>query len=113
MNTFRFEALEAALEMIAIVRPVIDKVARHDPDLARQMKRSASSAPSCLAEGNRRRGRDRSHLWTIALGSADEFGVQLRIARSWQYVPSEELDVSDAAVDRVRALTYRLLYPRR
>ena len=37
----------------------IEKVARHDTDLARQMRKAATSAPSNLAEGNRRGGGDR------------------------------------------------------
>ena len=59
MDKFAFEAHELALEAIKLVRPIIEKVARHDTDLARQMRKAATSAPSNLAEGNRRRGGDR------------------------------------------------------
>ena len=55
MDKFAFEAHELALEAIKLVRPIIEKVARHDTDLARQMRKAATSAPSNLAEGNRHR----------------------------------------------------------
>jgi four helix bundle protein len=111
MNTL--VAHELALQAITLVRPIIEKVARHDPDLARQMRRAASSAPSNLAEGNRRQGRDRQHLFSVALGSADELKTQLRVAHAWGYAPEKELAPAVEIVDRVCATTHRLLYPRR
>ena len=107
-----FEAHDVALEAIKLVRPIIEKVARHDPDLARQMRKAATSAPSNLAEGNRRRGRDRSHLFSVALGSADELKTQLLVTRAWAYVPDSQLVPAIDIVDRVCAMTHRLLYPR-
>jgi four helix bundle protein len=109
----RFETLEVALQMVAIVRPVIEAVDRRDKDLARQMRKCTTSVPSNLAEGNRRRGKDRLHLWDVSLGSADELGVQLRVTRSWQYAAVALIDAADVAVDRVRAMTYRLIDSRR
>ena len=108
----KFEAHELALEAIKLVRPIIEKTARHDMDLAKQMRRAATSAPSNLAEGNRRRGGDRNHLFTVALGSADELKTQLRIVRAWAYVPDSQLDPAIEIVDRVCAMTHRLLHPR-
>ena len=109
----RFEALDAAIAMIRILRPVIEKVARHDPSLAKQMKNAATSVASCLGEGNRRVGGDRPHLWRISFGSAGELQEQLRVVRAWGYLTDGELDASDEAVDRMCALVYRLLTPRR
>jgi len=108
----RLEAHELALQAITLVRPIIEKVARHDADLARQMRKAATSAPSNLAEGNRRKGGDRYHLFSVALGSADELKTQLRITRAWGYVPDAQLDPAIEIVDRVCAMTHRLLYPR-
>ncbi len=110
--TTTLEAQALALEAIKLVRPIIEKVARHDTDLARQMRKAATSAPSNLAEGNRRRGGDRFHLFSVALGSADELKSQLEIARMFAYAPDAQIDPAVEIVDRVCAMTHRLLYPR-
>ena len=108
----KFEALELSLDAIKLVRPIIEKVARHDSDLARQMRRAATSAPSNLAEGSRRRGGDRLHLWSVALGSTDELESHLQIVRVWAYAPDAQIDPALEMIDRVCAMTHRLLYPR-
>ena len=104
----RFEAMDAALAMITTLGPVLEQVERRDRDLGKQLRRAASSVVSNLGEGNRRTGGDRLYLWRVGLGSAEETKVQLRIARAWGYVAGAKLDESDAAVDRMCALLYRL-----
>jgi len=81
--------------------------------LADQVIRSSTSVSGNLAEGAGRVGRDRIHHWRIAYASALETSTHI-----------EEL-VDDGAVDRglateilaledrVRAMTWRLLHPRR
>ena len=107
-----FEAMDAAVAMITTVRPVIERIERRDRDLGRQLRRAAASVVSNLGEGNRRMGGDRIQLWRVAAGSAEEAKLQLRIARAWGYVAGAKLDESDAAVDRMCALLYRLTTPR-
>ena len=107
-----FEAMDAALAMITTVRPVIERIERRDRDLGRQLRRTTASVASNLAEGNRRTGGDRLYLWKVGLGSAEEAKVQLRIARAWGYCAGAKLDESDAALDRMCALLYRLTTPR-
>jgi len=107
-----FETMDATMAMIGILRPVLEAIERKDKDLGRQLRRATVSVVSNLAEGNRKVGNDRLHAWRMASGSAEEAKLQLRIARAWGYVEGRGLDDSDAAVDRVCALLYRLTTPR-
>ena len=80
--------------------------------LADQLIRSAASVPANLAEGHGRSGRDRIHYWRIAFASAKEVDCHLRLL-----VVSGAVDARCAArsidlFDEVRAMTWRLLYPK-
>ena len=63
-------ALEVATQFIRALRPHIESLARHDRSLADQIRRAGTSVVLNLAEWARRIGRDRSHVYRIAAGSA-------------------------------------------
>jgi four helix bundle protein len=109
-DLMNFQALQIALELITALRPVIDKVARHSKKEAEQMQDAANSIARNLAEGRRRRGRDRRYHWDVAAGSADEVMTSMRIslANGWL----EQDDVTDAMAldDRILAITWRLCH---
>ena len=106
----RFEALEVALELIKALKPLIAKVGRYSRKEAAQLEDAANSIVRSLAEGRRRNGKDRSYLWTVAAGSADEvrWSLRLSLAHGWL----EDADVLDAMAldDRVLAMTWRLTH---
>jgi|GEM_PF-2088879 len=102
----RFEALEVALEAVREVAAVEKLVS--DSDLARQMRRAVVSVALNLAEGNRRRGRDRLQLFRVAAGSADEVVTALRIAGALGSVSAGQSAPALALLDRVLAMTWRL-----
>ncbi|MDD9939121.1 MAG: four helix bundle protein [Myxococcales bacterium] len=81
-----FIALELALSLIESLRPIVARVRTRSARQARQLEDAASSIAANLAEGNRRQGRDRSHFFTIAAGSADETRCHLRIAQAWGWL---------------------------
>ena len=56
--------------MIRSLRQAVTRLQTRDGDLAKQLRRAASSVPLNLGEGRRRAGKDRLHLWRIAGGSA-------------------------------------------
>ena len=60
-----FDALNVALALISLLRRILAKIAAKDPDLARQIRKAASSIPLNLAEGRERAGRDRVHHYRI------------------------------------------------
>ena len=65
--TTKFDALEVAYELIRALRPIVAKLAKHDPTEVDQIKRAANGICRNIAEGNRRKGRDRIHLFNVGV----------------------------------------------
>jgi len=101
-----FRLLECALSLIPLLKKPIEKIARHDPDLARQLRRALTSVPLNVAEARRRIGRDRGHLFRIALGSAAEVDAALRVALGWGYVDASDVAEPLAVLDQVQAMAW-------
>jgi four helix bundle protein len=78
---------ETALALIRDVAPLATAIARHDSDLAKQLRRALSSVPLNIAEGSGQRGARRGSHYSIALGSAREAWSALLTASAWGYVP--------------------------
>ena len=106
-------ALELSYDMLDAIAPVLAGVRKHDRSLADQLRRAAQSVTLNLAESAGHRDGNRRLRQESALGSAYETRACLRIARSWGYVPADAADAALGLVDRVAAMTYRLLHPRR
>ncbi len=102
-------ALEAAAAAIALAATVSPRLR----PLADQSIRSAASVPANLAEGRGRSGRDRIHHFRIAYGSALEAGSHLELLAAAGAVNRERAREALELLDRVRALTWRLIHPRR
>jgi four helix bundle protein len=103
-----FIALEVSIEVVQLLRPVIDRLKKRDRKLAGQLADSSSSAPLNLAEGSQRKGGDQLHHYRIAAGSAREARVTVRVARCAGHLDGLELTRLDALMDRQGALLYRL-----
>jgi four helix bundle protein len=103
-----FDALDISHQFIAQLRPLVATIATCDADLARQLRRAATSVPLNLGEGRERAGKDRKHLYRVAAGSAAECTEALRLAVSWRYIEAADAADALASLDRVRAMLYRL-----
>ncbi len=108
----RFVAYEVALEVAAALAPIIATIARHDPDLAKQMRRAMASVVLNLAEGACRSGKDRLHAYRVAHGSAAEVRSGVRLALVWRYIEPELAEAAEPHLDRQAAVLYRLVHPR-
>lgn len=107
-----FDAEEIALAFIRALRVVIGPIAKHDRDLADQLKRAANGAALQPSEARRREGRDCAHLYRVANGSASEARTALRVALAWGYVEAAQVAQAEQLADRLVAITYRLAHPR-
>jgi four helix bundle protein len=108
-----FEAHTVALEAAGLAVSLVRRLPTPLRSLGDQVVRAASSVPANLCEGHGRSGRDRLHHWRIAYASAREVDSHLRLL-----VAAEAVDPATAAealelFDRVRAMTWRCLHPRR
>ncbi len=105
-----FQVFEVAVELVAALRAPVAAIAARDADLARQLRRAASSVPLNIGEGNQRRGGDRLHHFRIAAGSAAETAAALRVAQAWGHTDAGALEPALELCDRVRAMLWRLTH---
>ncbi|MCO5170827.1 MAG: four helix bundle protein [Planctomycetes bacterium] len=84
-----------------------------DANLADQGRRAAQSIALNTAEGNGRQGRDRARHFTYAYGSARELRAVLAIAEADGQVTAADLATARELLDRVLAMLWRLVHPRR
>lgn len=85
--------------------------ARENYALADQMRRSAVSVPSNIAEGSRRTGRkDFAHFVTIAHGSLAELETQVLIAKNrYPKIPFSKLEQPVDEISRMLLVLARRL----
>jgi four helix bundle protein len=77
---------EDMLEALRLMRTSVMAIERRDPDLARQLRRAASSVVLNLAEGSGSFGKVRTLRYRTALGSARETLACLGVAEAFGYV---------------------------
>jgi four helix bundle protein len=75
------------LAFLRAVAPLIAVIEGHDRDLARQLRRCASSIALNMQEGSGSRGGTRRERYRNALGSASEAGACLDVAMALGYLP--------------------------
>lgn len=95
------------LALISALRPVIDKIGRHDSDLARQMRRALASSALNLSEGYRGRGRSRNARYQLSLGSAAESLSCIEVAVALGYIEHVDPRLLDG-FDKVIATLVKL-----
>ncbi len=106
VHSLAVEAAGAVLRLVAAVPPSVKF-------LADQACRAACSVPLNLAEGHGRFGRDRVYHYRVAYGSAKEAGSAVEMLARGGFVDSDAALLAAELLDRVRAMTWRLVQPRR
>ena len=104
----RLHAHELALHIIATLRRVLPAIRRQDARLATHIRDAASSVALNLGEGARRRGGDRTQLWRVASGSAEEVRSALRVALAWGYLREDAVAEALRRIDRLQAMLWKL-----
>ena len=105
-----FIALTLTRDLAVAVHPLTLAIRAHDPDLADQVRRAATSVVLNTAEGVG--GRDRAARYRIATGECHELTAGLELAAALGHVPADATAPALRLADRVRALLYRLQHPR-
>ena len=103
-----FDAYDVALQILKLLRSVLAQLRQNDRSLTDQTQRAAQSMVLNVAEGRRRLGRDRKHLFSIALGSAAEVRAALEVACALGHVAADSVGEPLALLDREVAMLWRL-----
>ncbi len=88
------------------------RIARRDPDLARQMRRSSASVKLNFMEGFWARGGNRTVRLESAMNSVRETIGALQVAGAAGYLDNDIVDREADDVDRIVATIYKLAYKR-
>ena len=105
-----FHVLELSIAVIVELREVVDTIARKDPDLARQLRKSLTSSPLNIGEGSERVGRDQLHHYRVAAGSSNEARNCLRVAEAFTYVSSGRVARGKQMLTSVLKMLFRLTH---
>jgi four helix bundle protein len=104
----RLDAYKVALELLAYLRPIVERIRRDDKELAEQLDRSMPSIVNNLCEAMRRTGDDRPYLLNVSLGSTDEVRSSVDTAHVFGLMHKHEAEHADGLADRYCAMVYRL-----
>jgi four helix bundle protein len=105
-----FDALEMSLTTLQLIAPLEAKVRLRRKSLADEIGRAAESIALNTSEARSRAGLDRADLFRRAAGSASELTTALRIATARGYITAQDHAAVEAALDRVRAMLWRLTH---
>ena len=105
-----FYVLDVSMALVEQLRAPLESLRSRDPDLYRQIRAAASSIALNAAEGNRRIGKDRLHLFRIAAGSAAEVRTALRLAAAWGDLDATSVQAADQCLDRILGMLHRLTH---
>jgi four helix bundle protein len=99
------------LSFVEDVAALTPRIAHHDPDLARQLRRASASVVLNCSEGMYARGRSRTHCFNIALREMRESYAALEVSVRLRYLPPLEEKLEDR-IQRILGTLYRLSFPR-
>ena len=98
------------VQTVGTVHQLCRVIARHDPDLCKQLKRAINSVGLNSGEGLSARGGNRTVRIESAMNSGREVIFGLRIAGAAGYLDAERVAKEVDSLDRIVATLYKLAY---
>ncbi len=98
-----------ALAVVRELRGALVEIARHDSDLARQLRRCGASMALNIAEGSYARNGNQKALFSVALGSTKETRACLDVAQAFGYVGEIDAGIAER-LERIGGVLYRLTH---
>ncbi|MGE0872357.1 MAG: four helix bundle protein [Kofleriaceae bacterium] len=105
-----FDALEMSLTVLDLLASLEARIRQRRKSLADEIGRAGESIALNVSEARLRAGLDRADMFRRAAGSASELTTALRIAKARGYISAAEHESVEAALDRVRAMLWRLTH---
>jgi len=109
-SLMQLRILDDIVQTVGTIHRLCRVIARHDPDLSKQMKRAINSVGLNSGEGLSARGGNRTVRIESAMTSGREVILGLRIAGAAGYLDPERVAREVDSVDRIVAILYKLAY---
>ena len=106
----RFDCLDASYQLLEDLHVPLTKIRARDSRLHTQLRTAAASISLNIAEGRARAGKDKRHLWRIALGSTEEVQSILQVAVRLRDITDDDATAAHATLDRVRGMLWRMTH---
>jgi len=101
-----------SIDLLALVRRVVDHVPKGNGDLVDQLRRAAQSLPANIAEGAGKTSRaDKARYFAIARGSAMECAAHLDVMRVEELIEESAFVAGTELLERVVSMLTRMIDP--
>lgn len=104
-------AYEVAIELVRDLRPLVEKIRKHDNHLAKQLVDAMNSTVQNLAEAEVHTAGNKRAKFDIAHGEANEVKASLDLAHAWGYITDDT--AARAKLRRLLALCWGLTHVKR
>ena len=105
----RFIAMDLAVSIISQLRRIVPIIRRNDRRAAEQMDEASTSIALNLGEGNRRQGRDKKYLFTVASGSTEEVRTALLVSIAKGNLKEKSVEKVLDDIDHLQAILWKLM----
>jgi len=106
----RFDCLDASYQLLDDLCAPLGKIRERDARLHTQLRTAAASISLNIAEGRARAGKDKRHLWRVALGSTEEVQSILHVAVRLRDITEQDATAAHATLDRLRGMLWRMTH---